>query len=177
MHTLLALVQRGVCGLSNPIRNYQEESMKVRTLSVGLMVALMAACHSSGPQTAADTQTFTRSVDATPARVVEATMAVFSERGITVASSDQVRGEVVSVPLDPNGEWGNVPPAERVNCAGAAAADPNTRLILTVRVKNENDRSVIALDAKRDGGVSCVLRGAFLTQLMDAIAAGARPGA
>jgi hypothetical protein len=150
--------------------------MKIRTLSAVLMVALMAACRSGGPQLAADTQTFTRSVDATPVRVVEATMAVFSERGITVASSDQVRGQVVSVPLDLNGEWGNASPAERVNCAGAAAPDPNARLVLTVRVKSENDRSVIALDAKRDGGLSCVLRGAFLTQLMDAIAARARPG-
>ena len=139
-------------------------------------MVLTAACNSGGPQLAADTQTFTRSVDATPVRVVEATMAVFSERGITVASSDQVRGQVVSVPLDLNGEWGNVSPAERVNCAGAAAADSNARLVLTVRVKSENDRSVIALDAKRDGGVSCVLRGAFLTQLMDAIAVRARPG-
>jgi hypothetical protein len=105
-------------------------------------------------------------------------MAVFSERGITVATSDQTKGEVVSVPLDPNGQWGNVPPAERVSCSGTEGNSPNARLILTVHVKSEkNDRSEVALDAKREGPQSCVLRGEFLTQLMDAIVAGAGSGA
>jgi hypothetical protein len=141
------------------------------------MAVFMTACGSGGPQAAPDTQLFTRSVNATVSRVVEATMAVFSERGITVASSDQTKGEVVSVPLDPNGQWGNVPPAERVNCSGADVNSPNARLILTVRVKSENDRSEVSLDAKREGPQSCVLRGAFLTQLMDAIAIRAGSGA
>jgi hypothetical protein len=40
-----------------------------------------------------------------------------------------------------------------------------------MNVKRNNDSSVLSLDAKRDGGDSCVLRGPFMTDLMDAIIA------
>ncbi|HEV8125985.1 MAG TPA: hypothetical protein VGP80_17190 [Gemmatimonadales bacterium] len=144
--------------------------MKVRTIGIGLAVALSAACSHGGPTVAASTQTFTRNVDATPSKVVEATTAVFAERQIPVATTDQTNGKVESIPLDPNAEWGNVPATERVDC-GAVAADPNARLVLTMHVKQDNNRSVVSLDAKRDGGASCVLRGPFMTELMDAIVA------
>jgi hypothetical protein len=120
---------------------------------------------------AADTQTFTRNVDATPARVVEATTAVFAERNIGVATTDQTNGRVVSIPLSPTGEWGDVAADQRVNCGAVSAADPNSRLVLTMNVKRDNDRSALSLGAKRDGGESCVLRGPFMTELMDAIVA------
>jgi hypothetical protein len=120
---------------------------------------------------APSTQTFTRSVDATMARVVQATTAIFAERMIPVASADQTNGRVTSVPLDPNAEWGNVPAAERVDCSSGAAADANSRLVLSMNVKRDNERSVLSLNAKRDGGTSCVLRGPFMTDLMAAIVA------
>jgi hypothetical protein len=145
--------------------------MKVRTLGIGLTFALIAACNRGGPTLAPNTQTFTRNVDATMSRVVEATTAIFAERMIPVATTDQTNGKVTSVPLDPNAEWGNVPSAERVDCSAGAAADANSRLVLTMNVKRDNERSVLSLDAKRDGGASCVLRGPFMTELMDAIVA------
>ena len=145
--------------------------MKIRTLGIGLTFALLAACNRGGPTTAASTQRFTRNVDATPSRVVDATTAIFAERMIPVATTDQTNGRVTSVPLDPNAEWGNVPAAERVDCGAAAASDANSRLVLTMNVKRDNERSVLSLDAKRDGGASCVLRGPFMTELMDAIVA------
>jgi hypothetical protein len=121
---------------------------------------------------APSTQTFTRNVNATPSRVVEATTAIFAERMIPVATTDQTNGKVTSVPLDPNAEWGNVPASERVACNSiGGASDPNSRLVLTMNVKRNNDSSVLSLDAKRDGGDSCVLRGPFMTDLMDAIIA------
>lgn len=145
--------------------------MKVRTLGFGLTMALVAACSRSGPTMAPSSQTFTRNVDATPSRVVEATTAIFAERMIPVATTDQTNGRVESVPLDPNAEWGNVPSTERVDCRVGSAADPNSRLVLSMNVKRDNDRSVLSLGAKRDGGESCVLRGPFMTELMDAIVA------
>ncbi len=133
------------------------------------MAVLTSGCRSGDPETAPDTQTFSRSINATPSRVVEVAMSVFAERRITVATSDQIRGEVVSVPLDPNGEWGGVSPEERVNCAGVDAPDPNARLVLELRVRTDEGRSAVSLVARRSGGPSCVMRGTFLTQLLDAI--------
>ncbi|MEO8200003.1 MAG: hypothetical protein ABI679_05715 [Gemmatimonadota bacterium] len=145
--------------------------MKVGKIGIGLVVVLAAGCGRGGPSMAPDTQTFTRNVDATPSRVVEATTAVFAERHIGVATTDETNGKVVSVPLSPTGEWGDVPAEERVNCGAAPAADPNSRLVLTMHVKRDNNRSSLSLDAKRDGGQSCVLKGPFMTELMDAIVA------
>ena len=145
--------------------------MKLRILGIGMIVALGAACSKGGPSLAPSTQTFTRNVDATPSRVVEATTAIFAERGIGVASTDQTNGKVESIPLDPKADWGNVAADQRVDCGAVAMADPNSRLVLTMNVKRDNDRSVLSLGAKRDGGESCVLRGPFMTELMDAIVA------
>lgn len=145
--------------------------MKLGLIGLGLSVALAAACSHGGPTTTPNTQTFTRNVDATPSRVVEATTALFAERRIPVATTDQTNGKVVSVPLDPNAEWGDTPADQRVDCRAVNVADPNARLVLTMNAKRDGDRSVLSLDAKRDGGESCVLRGPFMTELMDAIVA------
>jgi hypothetical protein len=145
--------------------------MKVRTVGIALTVALGAACSRGGPTMAPSTQTFTRNIDATPSKVVEATTAVFAEHQIPVATTDQTNGKVESVPLDPNADWGNVPAAERVDCRTGSTGDPNARLVLTMHVKRDNQRSVLSLDARRDGGESCVLKGPFMTELMDAIVA------
>ena len=120
---------------------------------------------------APDTQMFTRNIDATPSKVVEATTAIFAERQIPVASTDQTNGRVESIPLSPSAEWGNVPADQRVDCGAAPAADPNSRLVLTMNVKRDDDRSVLSLGAKRNGNQSCVLKGPFMTELMDAIIA------
>lgn len=143
--------------------------MTRRVLVAALLAVLTVGCRSGGPETSPRTQTFTRTVNATRSRTVEAAMAVFAERQITVASSDQTKGEVVSVPLDPNGQWGSVSPEERVNCSDVATPDPNARVILTLKARPEDERTVISLEARRSGGLSCVLRGTFLTQLLDAI--------
>ncbi len=145
--------------------------MVMRSIGIGMAVLLVAACGTKGPSTTPDTQTFTRNVDATPSRVVEAATSVFADRRIPVAKTDQTNGTVVSVPLDPRAEWGDVPTDQRVDCRAVALPDADSRLVLTVRVKRDNERSVLALDAKRDGGESCVLRGPFMTGLMDDIIA------
>ncbi len=145
--------------------------MKVRTLGFGLTVMLAAGCARNGPSMAADTQTFTRNVDATPSRVVEATTAVFAERSIPVASADQTNGRVTSVPLDLKGSWGNMSADERTDCGAVTMADANARMVLTMHVKQDKNQSVISLEAKRDGGQSCVLRGPFMTQILDDIVA------
>ncbi len=132
---------------------------------------VLAACAHKGPTAAPDTQSFTRNVDATPSRVVEATTAVFADRRIPVASTDQTNGVVKSIPLQLNGDWGNTDAEERVDCRAVTAADPDARLVLTVRVKSDHNRSELTVDAKRDGGESCVLRGPFLTGLLDEIVA------
>jgi hypothetical protein len=145
--------------------------MNTRLIGFGSIIVLLAACAPKGPTMAPSTQSFTRNVNAVPAKVVEAATAVFAERQIPVASADQTNGKVQSVPLAPNGEWGNVSADQRVDCGAVAAADSNARLVLTVHVKQENNRSALSLDAKRDGGQSCVLKGPFMTDLLDEIVA------
>jgi hypothetical protein len=133
------------------------------------MLALAAACRSGGPKTAPDTQVFTREVNATQSQIVNAAMKVFAENGITVATSDQSRGEVISIPLAPDAEWGNLIPEERVNCSGVATPDPNARVVLTVKARAESDGCRMSIEARRSGGPSCVLRGTFITRLLDEI--------
>jgi predicted small lipoprotein YifL len=145
--------------------------MQGRTLGVGAMLVLLAACGNKGPTAAPDTQSFTRNVNATPSKVVEATTAVFADRRIPVASTDQTNGLVESIPLALNGEWGNVEADQRVDCRSITAADPNARLVLRLRVKQDDNQSALSLDAKRDGGESCVLRSPFMTELLDEIVA------
>jgi hypothetical protein len=140
-------------------------------LGVGAALTILAACAHNGPSTAPDTQSFTRNVNATPAKVVEATTAVFADRRIPVASTNETNGLVESIPLSLSGDWGNADADEKVDCRAVTAADPNARLVLTVRVKQDDNRSAVSLDAKRDGGESCVLRSPFLTALLDEIVA------
>jgi hypothetical protein len=102
---------------------------------------------------------------------VEAATAVFAERRIPVASTDQTNGRVESIPLAPSGEWGNIAADQRVDCRSVTAADPNARLVLRLQVKQDNNQSALSLDAKRDGGESCVLRSPFMTDLLDEIVA------
>jgi hypothetical protein len=150
--------------------------MTIRSLVAVALAVFTAGCRSGSPESTPDTQTFTRTIDATRTKVVEAAMAIFSERSITVATSDQTMGEVFSMPLVPNGQWGGVSPEERVNCAGVDAPDPNARMVLKLRVRSEGGRSVMSLEAERSGGASCVMRGSFLTQLLDAISTRATQG-
>jgi predicted small lipoprotein YifL len=145
--------------------------MKTGFAGLGFAAILLAGCGQKGPTMAPDTQTFTRNVNATPSQVVEATTSVFAARGISVASADRTKGKVESVPLSLSAEWGNTPASERADCQGVTAADPNARLVLTMNVRRDNDRSAFSLGAKRDGGESCVLQGPFLNGLMDDIVA------
>lgn len=145
--------------------------MQNRTSGGAVALVFLAACFHNGPTAAPDTQTFTRNVNATPSKVVEAATAVFAERRIPVASTDQTNGIVESIPLAMTGDWGNVAADQRADCRTVAVADPDARVILSVHVKQDDNRSALSLEAKRDGGESCVLRGPFMTGLLDAIVA------
>lgn len=147
------------------------------TLTASLILCLTAGCgiFRGGPDTTPDTQRFTRSINATPARAVEATVAVFNERGITVATSDQTTGEVVSVPLDPTGRWGNMEPTERVTCGAGGVPSSDARIVLAVTIAGEAAQSVMSLDARHQGDTTCALRNDFLLSLIDSIAERAAP--
>src|SRR5688572_16597133 len=101
-------------------------------LGIAVTSAILWGCARGGPTAAPDTQSFTRTMDATPGAVVTATQAEFSERKIAVATADQSKGEVISVPLDPMGEWGNMAPSDRVNCGTTDRADPDARMVMTM---------------------------------------------
>jgi hypothetical protein len=145
--------------------------MQARTIGSGAALAVLIACAQGGPTAAPDTQSFTRNVNATPSKVVEATTAVFAARRIPVASTDQTNGRVESIPLSLTGEWGNVEADQRVDCRSVTTVDPDARLVLRLHVKQDDNQSALSLDAKRDGGESCVLRSPFMTELLDEIVA------
>src|SRR5687767_8577873 len=54
----------------------------IRTLGLTAIGLLLGACGRGGPATMPDTQSFTRTIDATTSAVVDAAQAVFSERNI-----------------------------------------------------------------------------------------------
>jgi hypothetical protein len=134
----------------------------------------VGACSGGGAGGLPTTQQFTRQVDATPARVVAATVETFSRYGIPVQSADETKGEVHSVPLNLRGYWGPTPPEDRVNCPSGAADTVAARVTFDVKAKSVDNGSVISIDARRDGGGPCVVRSTFVTQLLDSIATTAR---
>ena len=140
-------------------------------LAALLLVGAMA-CSRNSAGTIPTTQQFTRQVDATPTRVITAASAVFGERGIGVATMDETKGDVVSVPLSSQGTWGNATPEERIDCPAAAVA---STVRLRLRSKAERNGSVVSLEAERIGA-GCVLRSQFVTQLLDDIIARAKSG-
>jgi hypothetical protein len=135
-----------------------------------------ASMETGTARTPAPAQEFSRPVAATTAKVVDAAVAVFGENGIPVATADQANGFVQSVPLDLQGNWGNVPVAERVNCVGGVPA-PDQRVRLAVQVQSTATGSTVALQSlpvtpakDRNAAGPCVLKSEFLTHLLDDIA-------
>jgi hypothetical protein len=145
--------------------------MRTQQSLAALALIAIAACGGSraGAGGMPATQQFTRRVDATPGRVVAATLATFSRYGIPVESADETKGEVHSVPLDLRGNWGPTPTLDRVNCPGGEDTTA-ARVTFDVKAKPADSGSLITLNARRSGGERCVVRASFVTELLDAIA-------
>lgn len=123
------------------------------------------------------TQQFTRQVTATSAAVVQAAVATFGDLGIPVATANEPEGEVRTVPVTLRNTTAYGKTDERINCpAGdslAAGADTaGIRVAFDLKVKPVRDGSIVTLDARRDNTASrCVVRAAFVSQVLDRIAA------
>lgn len=143
----------------------------------GLVGLVLATACSSGTVTTATsptTQTFSREVDATPAVVVTSTVKVFGDHHIPIAVADQPSGTVRSVPVNLR-EVLIGPPDERVTCTSPAAADTAgaVMVVFEVKAKQNENRSVVQLDAQRDNhNRACVVRSSVATELLDEIVAG-----
>ncbi len=145
--------------------------MSTKQTVAALALVAVAACGGGRAGGLPTAQQFTRRVDATPSRVVSATLATFSRYGIPVQSADETKGEVHSVPMDLRANWGPTPPPDRVNCPGGASDTTTARVVFDVRAKPVDSGSTITLDARREGGSGqCVVRSTFITELLDAIA-------
>jgi hypothetical protein len=127
------------------------------------------------------TQVFTRQVPATPAAIVRSAVTTFSNHGIPVAVADEPGGNVRTAPVNLRGSLPSSSPADRVTCAapagdttGAADTAPVT-VTFEVKVKPVPDGSIVSLDARRENTSSrCVLKSAFVAQLLEEITQGAR---
>ena len=164
---------------------------------LGALVALGAAvaCASSNPTVTTsegaqlrvddNAQRFTREIDASPQRIAQAAVEVFSERGIPVANANENLGTVQSLEFQVGPEWGGTPTSQRINCGTDATGQPvvakgTTRVSLALEAKPAGGRSVMTLyasgkhpDSRRDDNTSklpaCILTASFATELLDAI--------
>ncbi len=150
--------------------------MRISHITLPLALAVGAGCSSGAVTTASapTTQKFTREVNATPARVVQSAVQVFSRYGIPVASADEPNGSVQSLPVDLRGSALRAgAPGDRVNCS-AASSDTvigPVMAIFQVNARTQNNRSIISLEAQRDDkDRACTVKTTFVTGLLDDIA-------
>ncbi len=148
-----------------------------RALALGL--ALGCASGGGGMETGGlpATQQFTREVRATAGAVVQAAVATFGDLGIPVARADEPGGEVRTVPVTLRNTTAYGKTDERIACpaADSLAAGADTagiRVAFELKVKPVRDGSVVTLDARRENAASrCVVRAAFVSQVLNQIAA------
>jgi hypothetical protein len=151
----------------------------VMTRCAAAVMALAALAGCGRGSTA--TQVFTRQVPATPAAIVGSAVTTFSNHGIPVAVADEPGGKVRTAPVNLRGSLASRSPDDRVACpapagdtTGAADTAPVT-VTFQITVKPVPDGSIVSLDARRENTSSrCVVKSAFVAQLLEEITQGAR---
>jgi hypothetical protein len=163
-------------------------------LLAALVLISAISCAGTPPRVLTETETL-RTVNAAPAQVVTAAIAVFAEAGIPVASSDREAGTIQSQQFTVERVWGGEPIAARVDCGKdevgvertllsgvvmsiAMVARPIDTQSSTVRLTANGSAfnrvaqgmaSTNAAAAAQSGGFPCTLTANFTAQLLDAI--------
>lgn len=174
--------------------------MRSTLLPVGLVAISLCAC--VAPPQAPSPEQSQRDIAASVDVVVPAATGVFAEYAIPIANSDAKAGVVQSAQFTVDGMWGDRRMTDRVDCGKdmvgsdralgnsvtltvGAVVQPNAAGGSTVRLvvnamgydkiaQAQASRNAVA--AGLSGGFPCVLKPAFVAELLDAIAGRAGAG-
>jgi hypothetical protein len=124
---------------------------------------------SGGPSS----QQFTREVEAVPANLVQAAVTTFGRYGIPIAEADEPGGTLRTLPVNLRSLAGRFDEAP-VTCPQGTASDAAARFTFDVKVRRTDKGSAISLGTERRDDTGCVVRSAFVSALLDEIAATVR---
>jgi hypothetical protein len=148
----------------------------VRPVELSLGLLALTACGSgifSSGSGRPSSQQFTREVAVVPANLVQAAMTTFGRYGIPVAEADEPGGRVRTIAVNLRsltGRFREMP----LTCPQRTADNSAVRIPFDVRVRRTNKGSAIVLQTEREGDSGCVVRSAFVSELLDEIATVAR---
>jgi hypothetical protein len=148
----------------------------VRPVELALGLFALTACGSgifSSGSGRPSSQQFTREVAVVPANLVQAAMTTFGRYGIPVAEADEPGGRVRTIAVNLRsltGRFREMP----LTCPQRTADNSAVRMRFDVRVRRTNNGSAIELQTEREGDSGCVVRSAFVSELLDEIATVAR---
>jgi hypothetical protein len=146
----------------------------MRSLALSLGLVWLTACGILGSGSGRpSSQQFTREVSVVPGSLVQAAVTTFSRYGIPVAEADEPGGRVRTIAVNLRSLAGRFDEAP-LSCPQGAASDTQARFRFDVRVRRTNNGSEIALQTEREGDSGCVVRSAFVSDLLDEIANTAR---
>ena len=143
-------------------------------LSLGLLA--LTACGSgifSSGSGRPSSQQFTREVSVMPGSLVQAAVTTFGRYGIPVAEADEPGGRVRTIAVNLRSLAGRFEEAP-LSCPQGTASDAAVRIRFDVRVRRAENGSEILLQTEREGDSGCVVRSAFVSDLLDEIANAAR---
>ena len=143
-------------------------------LSLGLLA--LTACGSgifSSGSGRPSSQQFTREVSVVPGSLVQAAVTTFGRYGIPVAEADEPGGRVRTIAVNLRSLAGRFEEAP-LSCPQGTASDAAVRIRFDVRVRRTDNGSEISLQTEREDDSGCVVRSAFVSDLLDEIANAAR---
>jgi hypothetical protein len=143
-------------------------------LSLGLLA--VTACGSgifSSGSGRPSSQQFTREVSVVPGSLVQAAVTTFGRYGIPVAEADEPGGRVRTIAVNLRSLAGRFEEAP-LSCPQGTASDAAVRIRFDVRVRRTDNGSEISLQTEREDDSGCVVRSAFVANLLDEIANAAR---
>ena len=149
-------------------------SLERLALPVGLLA--LTACGSgifSSGSGRPSSQQFTREVSVVPGSLVQAAVATFGNYGIPIAEADEPGGRVRTIAVNLRSLASRFDEAP-LSCPRNVGADAAVRMRFDVRVRRTNNGSEISLQTEREGDSGCVVRSAFVSELLDEIASSAR---
>ncbi len=148
----------------------------IRTLHLSLGFIALSACGSGilgSGSGRPSSQQFTREVRVIPGRLVTASVSTFGRYGIPIEEADEPGGRVRTIAVNLRGMARRFDEAP-LSCPQGIATDAPVRVRFDVRVRRTDNGSAISLSTDREGDSGCVVRSAFVSDLLDEITRSAR---
>jgi hypothetical protein len=112
-------------------------------------------------------------VSVVPGSLIQAAVTTFGRYGIPVAEADEPGGRVRTIAVNLRSLAGRFEEAP-LSCPQGMASDAAVRIRFDVRVRRTDNGSEISLQTEREDDSGCVVRSAFVSDLLDEIANAAR---